>query len=545
MTDSTVQVSPATNDLSLDEDETLAEVVKVGIPKIGGVATKVDVYFLADTTGSMNTAITRVKSGITKIVSTVRGLGADVWFGVGDYKDFPAPVATEHPYAFAHRVLTDEVEAIKTAIDGWDTTPGRDTPEAQLYALDQLAQPPGGAIGWRADSRRIVVWFGDAAGHDPVCKKISRLSYDITEQSVTDKLKAEKIVVLALSMDTNYRAPAGLDDDPKTAATGYKSACGEPGGTSGQGTRIAQATGGKLVQGVSADTVVDTITTLVQTQITTVQNVRLVASGATAGFVRSIAPDKGHGPLNRDQDHEVSFDVSWVGNVPCAGEPQIFNGSLDVVADGHIIGAKTVKVTVPACGTRPDSTELLPSIDPSEEDVPVSRPADRSGTWMMVHQIMGIYLITDDQRATVNYDIQVWDADPPPPGTLGHLWVFTNQADGTYLIATAMENPTLKRELYLEAATNTVGSGGVGQPRTKDRRPSNDKDIDLQSWNLIPVSGDPDTYAISPKRFPDYALGIRYANLVRDERVTTIRTWGRPTFHQYWRLSKDPTQVKP
>ncbi len=97
-----IQVSPATNDLTLSIDQTLAEVVKVTIPKFG-VVPKVDVYFLADTTGSMKPAIAAVKSGIVDVMTRIQGLGSDVWFGVGDYKDFPAPVTDEHPYAFKHQ----------------------------------------------------------------------------------------------------------------------------------------------------------------------------------------------------------------------------------------------------------------------------------------------------------------------------------------------------------------------------------------------------------------------------------------------------------
>ena len=47
-----IQVSPATNDLTLSMDQTFAKVVKVTIPK-SGLVPKVDVYFLADTTNSM------------------------------------------------------------------------------------------------------------------------------------------------------------------------------------------------------------------------------------------------------------------------------------------------------------------------------------------------------------------------------------------------------------------------------------------------------------------------------------------------------------
>ncbi|NET48258.1 MAG: hypothetical protein F6K09_05940 [Merismopedia sp. SIO2A8] len=286
-----IQVTPATNDLTLSIDQTLAEVVKVTIPK-SGIVPKVDAYFLADTTSSMRNAINAVKTGISDALTQIGELGADVQFGVGEYKDFPAPDPDpgKHRYVFAHNhSLSANTAQIQAAVNAWTVTGGRDVPEAQFYALDKLAEAPGGEIGWRADSRRIIVWFGDAAGHDAICQQISNLSYDITEASVTAKLVAEKIKVLALSLRSGS-APQGLDDDPaKNRSDYYSSSCGASVGTVGQGTRIAKATGGKFVQGVNAETITETIINELAAQITTIGNVSLVASGETAQFVAAIA----------------------------------------------------------------------------------------------------------------------------------------------------------------------------------------------------------------------------------------------------------------
>ncbi|MUH01269.1 hypothetical protein F7734_56975 [Scytonema sp. UIC 10036] len=512
-----IQVSPVTNDLTLSIDQTFAEVVKVTIPK-SGVVPKVDVYFLADTTSSMRTAIDAVKNGISDILTQIGGLGADVQFGVGEYKDFPAPVTGEHPYAFAHQhSLSANTATIKEKVAGWTVTSGKDVPEAQFYALDRVAEPPGGQIGWRADSKRIVVWFGDAAGHDAVCKQISNLSYDITEASVTAKLVAEKIKVLALSLRSDG-APAGLDDDPKTKATGYQPFCGDPGGTQGQGTRIAKATGGKLVQGVSANTIVETIAAELAAQITAIGNVSLVASGATAPFVQEIAPVGGLGPLSRDQDHEISFDVSWIGTVPATYEDQVFNGSLDVVADGEVVGGKTVKITVPL-----------------DEEIPMPRPDDVSGTYMLVHHVTGTYLQALGYNPDVNDYVHIWNLDPPntTAGFQGHLWVLIKETDGTYRIQTWEKDLTHKEQLYLQAPNKP----GVAALPTLQRRSQSE----LQSWVLVPVSSDPNTYAIRPKSFPEYALGTNGNVLANGTGVVTNRTWGEPPFHHYWRLSKDYT----
>ncbi len=237
-----IQVSPPTNDLTLSKDQTLAEVVKVTIPKLG-IVPKVDVYFLSDTTGSMGPAIASVQKGMVDIVNQTQALGSDVQFGVGNYKDFPAPEPGRHPFVFEHQCnLTDNIADVKAAVDTWETTNGLDVPEAQFYALDRVAEPPGGNIGWRADAQRIIVWIGDAGGHDPICKAISSLDYDITEKSVTDKLVAEKITVLAMSLSSSG-AQYGLNNRIERVSDWYRNNCGNPLGEAGQGTRIANTTG--------------------------------------------------------------------------------------------------------------------------------------------------------------------------------------------------------------------------------------------------------------------------------------------------------------
>ncbi|AOW99036.1 hypothetical protein BJP34_05880 [Moorena producens PAL-8-15-08-1] len=517
-----IQVSPATNDLTLSKDQTFAEVVKVTIPK-SGIVPKVDAYFLADTTSSMRDAIDAVKVGISGVLTQIGALGADVQFGVGEYKDFPAPDSGRHPYAFLHQhSLSANTAEIQAAIDTWEVTGGRDVPEAQFYALDQLAEAPGGTIGWRADSRRIIVWFGDAAGHDAVCQQISGLSYDITEASVTEKLVAEKIKVLALSLSSTG-APAGLDDDPKEKAIGYQPFCGDPGGTPEQGTRIAKATGGKIVQDVSANTIVETIKTELAAQITSIGNVSLVASGATAPFVVAIAPSDGYGPLSRDQDHEISFNVDWIGTVEATYEEQVFSGSLDVIADGEVVGGKTVKITV--------------------EEIPMPRPDDRSGTWMLIHQVSGAYFRANGATLNNTWRVEIARLHSPVTntGNIVHLWNLVKQTDGTYLIQTFDNESSARPDpLYLQAPDDPARDGF---PRMQRR----DENNSLQSWVLVPVSADPDNYAIQAKDFPEYALGTHNNNSFNGAEVfvSINRTWGKPTWHHYWRLTNPPPDAQP
>jgi hypothetical protein len=78
------------------------------------------------------------------------------------------------------------------------------------------------------------------------------------------------------------------------------------------------------------------------------KNVSLVASASIAPVVDSIDPPGGYGPITGKQDESLVFIVHFHG-VPCLPEPQVFTGTLDVIADGKVVAQKDVKINVPAC----------------------------------------------------------------------------------------------------------------------------------------------------------------------------------------------------
>jgi hypothetical protein len=335
-----ITIAPTENKWTLNPGQTVHETILVEVPKDSGVS-RADVYFLADTTASMGTILSAVQSGAGAMLSALTGAVSDIAFGVGNYKDFP-----DDPYAFKHQLApTPGVAAATTEINNWTASGGSDGPEGQLYALDRLAEAPGGPIGWRSGAKRIIVWFGDAPGHDPVCQAISSLGYPITEGSVKAKLASEGITVLAISTTTSY--PQGLDADPVPDSVSY-GVCGSPGGTAGQATRIVGATpGGQHVTGINPGSMVSTILSLVTAAVGTIGNIKLVPSGATAPFI-SIAPAAGYGPLTLDHDQTLKFEATFKGP-PCKDTEQHFAGTIDVVADGKVVAQKRVDITVPPC----------------------------------------------------------------------------------------------------------------------------------------------------------------------------------------------------
>lgn len=338
-------IDPTSNDLVLELGETEIEIVTVTIPAMAGVS-KADVYLLADTTGSMEPVINAVKAGANLIVGANYG-GLDIAFGVGNYRDLPG---TNPP--FAHQLSPDTTPAnVIAAVNAWTAADGAggDASEAQLFALHMLGEGPGGAIGWRPDSKRIIVWFGDAPGHDPICQAMSGLGFDITEASATSRLvnaPGGPITVVAISTDTGF-VPDALDGDPAFNAGDYNGTCAI-GGAAGQATRIAAATGGTFVSGINAGGIVDTIIDLIESAVLDIDKVTLEPTAAVAPFVDSISPAS-YGPLPGDEQHVLPFKVAWRGVRPCGEEDAVVTGGLNAVADGSVIARKPVRITIPAC----------------------------------------------------------------------------------------------------------------------------------------------------------------------------------------------------
>ena len=135
---------------------------------------------------------------------------------------------------------------------GWTASGGSDRPEGSLFALTEISAPtsPGFDVKWRSDSTRILVWIGDNPDHDPVCKTLSGLANDITEASATADLSAANIKVIAVSVNSGGSS-LGLNGDPTSGSTDYTPPC-SIGGSAGQATRIVNATGGVLKEGISA-----------------------------------------------------------------------------------------------------------------------------------------------------------------------------------------------------------------------------------------------------------------------------------------------------
>lgn len=113
-----------------------------------------DVYFLIDTTGSMEVAIDDVTASLSRIAAEVATEIPDVAMGVGKFEEFPFLLFGEDsdiPYANVLDVTTDTASAL-SALSGLQLGLGGDYPESSAEALYQTATGEGGTWWFWPDS---------------------------------------------------------------------------------------------------------------------------------------------------------------------------------------------------------------------------------------------------------------------------------------------------------------------------------------------------------------------------------------------------------
>jgi hypothetical protein len=120
---------------------------------------RADVYFLIDTSFSMDAAIANVRSSLSTIASEAAGRIPDIAMGVGRFEDFPFSDVVcdffgcsgtyyfgdpgDAPYQNVQNI-TPSIPTVQTALNGLTTRIGGDCPESQTEALFQVASGAGG-----------------------------------------------------------------------------------------------------------------------------------------------------------------------------------------------------------------------------------------------------------------------------------------------------------------------------------------------------------------------------------------------------------------
>ena len=299
-----------------------------------------DICFLADTTGSMGPAIANVRTNATSIMNMVRAVQPDSQFCAAQYKD-----VGDTPVFRVDQVITADTTAVQNGINAWTAAGGGDEPEAQLNALTQLSIQ----AGFRSGSSRIIVWFGDAPGHDP--------SLGATLASTIAALQAAGVRVIAVSVGADR-----LD-------------------LLGQATAITDATGGPPVfHTPNTDDVTDAILaglTSLPVDVSMASGCDVATGGAiTVSFVpASQTVTSGEDAVFTETIHVSAGAIQ--GQTYVCDDNALLNGIPMTAADGQIIlEVKTIHVR----DITPPVAQCVEGTNPSGQNVPQAGPgAGNSG----------------------------------------------------------------------------------------------------------------------------------------------------------------------
>ena len=292
-------VTPATVSATLLPGQSNVQAKSVETPPI---PPRPDIFFLADSTLSMAGAIANVRTNAASIMNQVLAAQPQAQFAVGEYKD----VGDVFVYRL-NQAITANTAAVQTGINQWVASGGGDIPEAQLFALQELASNP--ATGFRAGSSRIVVWFGDAPGHDP--------RNGATEASATAALQAAGARVIAISTGANQL------------------------NATGQASRIAAATGGAFLPGASDDAVADAILAGLSNLPATVTH----SVSCPAGVFATLSPAS----QTVTSGGTVSFSETYGVNAGTLAGTYVCNVDFLINGiDGGPAFDETITITVPA-----------------------------------------------------------------------------------------------------------------------------------------------------------------------------------------------------
>lgn len=218
----------------------------------------VDIFFLADNTGSMGGVLSNVKSVAGTLLSDLSSTYASANFGVGRYLGDPREGVLPTTAYQLQQAISASTATTQSAINGWFASGGGDFPEANFFALHQVATSgaptPGNVLtprstgfntGWRSGAVKVILWFGDAPSHTDT----------INEAQTIAALNANSVIVIGFNSSANN---SGMD--------------GSAGGDSNQCDDVTSATGGTCFHNFasqSASTMATTIKNAIGTATST------------------------------------------------------------------------------------------------------------------------------------------------------------------------------------------------------------------------------------------------------------------------------------
>uniref|UniRef100_UPI00374E0755 HYR domain-containing protein n=1 Tax=Streptomyces griseus TaxID=1911 RepID=UPI00374E0755 len=236
-------VTPATLEETLDPGGSTGVDKQVRTPAI---PPRPDVVLLVDGTASMADPIASVRENLPAITGKILDEQPDSRFAVATFGDQEGDVDAGFQ---VFTELTDDLVKVQEGVDQLKTDLGgasRGPSEDWINGLWQIADGAGGKTVFREGASPVVVLVGDASSHSPS----NGHTIDDTIFALQDK------GVRVIGVDVESTIGDGLNGNGDAGNPDYVE---DPPTTPGQATRIIEATGGRLLEGIDGDRVAEAI----------------------------------------------------------------------------------------------------------------------------------------------------------------------------------------------------------------------------------------------------------------------------------------------
>ncbi|MFJ9885779.1 HYR domain-containing protein [Streptomyces sp. NPDC091287] len=236
-------VTPAALEETLDPGGSTGVDKQVRTPAI---PPRPDVVLLVDGTASMADPIRSVRENLPAITGKILDEQPDSHFAVATFGDQEGDVNAGFQVLTG---LTDDLVKVQEGVDKLKTDLGgasRGPSEDWINGLWQIADGAGGTTVFRDGSSPVVVLVGDASSHAPS----NGHTIDDTIFALQDK------GVRVIGVDVESTIGDGLNGNGDAGNPDYVE---DPPTTPGQATRIIEATGGRLLEGIDGDRVAEAI----------------------------------------------------------------------------------------------------------------------------------------------------------------------------------------------------------------------------------------------------------------------------------------------
>ncbi|MFJ6609903.1 VWA domain-containing protein [Streptomyces sp. NPDC091289] len=343
-------VTPATLEEKLDPGGSTGVDKQVRTPAI---PPRPDVVLLVDGTASMADPIASVRENLPDITGKILAEQPDSRFAVATFGDQEGDVDAGFQ---VFTELTDDLAKVQEGVDQLKTDLGgasRGPSEDWINGLWQIADGAGGKTVFREGASPVVVLVGDASSHSPS----NGHTIDDTIFALQDK------GIRVIGVDVESTIGDGLNGNGDAGNPDYVE---DPPTTPGQATRIIEATGGRLLEGIDGDRVAEAIVDGFDNLPTSVGHrlddcdphltvaldppTRQLTSGETAQFAETV---------------DVSEDAPQGATLTC---------TVQFLLGTQVPGTDTIG---PAAAADPDFQQQI-SIAVNDVDVPVVTVDDRT-----------------------------------------------------------------------------------------------------------------------------------------------------------------------